>query len=121
MVRSAVVMANELKARAILVFTRRGFMARYTGWLRPRHSTIFAMCETAAVAHSLSIVRGVTPFVIPYECEDPETNIDTGLRMLVGNGRLSPGDVIVIISSITSGEQIVDAVQMRTVQPLPPT
>jgi pyruvate kinase len=120
MVRSAVVMANELKARAILVFTRRGFMARYTGWLRPKYSAIFAMCETPGIAHSLSIVRGVTPFVIPYACEDPEANIDAGLRLLIADGHLTPGDVIVIISSITSGEQIVDAVQMRTVEPMPP-
>ena len=120
MVRSAVVMANELKARAILVFTRRGFMARYAGWLRPKYSSIFAMCETPAVAYSLSIVRGVTPFAIPYDCEDPEANMDAGLRLLVGNGHLKPGEVIVIISSITSGDQIVDAVQMRAVQPLAP-
>src|SRR5882672_9938444 len=37
-VKSAVIMANELKADAILVFTMRGNMARHTGWMRPRYS-----------------------------------------------------------------------------------
>ena len=36
LVKSAVVMANELKAAAILVFTRHGSMARYASWMRPR-------------------------------------------------------------------------------------
>src|SRR5438876_1897646 len=43
-VKSAIVMANELKADAILVMTRNGSMARFTGWLRPRYSQIYAMC-----------------------------------------------------------------------------
>src|ERR1051326_8358410 len=38
MVKSAVIMANDLKAEAILVFTVRGNMARHTAWMRPRHS-----------------------------------------------------------------------------------
>ncbi len=38
LVKSAVVMANELKAAAILVFTRHGHMAHYASWMRPRYS-----------------------------------------------------------------------------------
>jgi pyruvate kinase len=45
-VKSAVVMANELKAEAILVFTRHGSMARYAGWLRP-YTRPFTACVRA--------------------------------------------------------------------------
>jgi pyruvate kinase len=45
-VKSAVVMANELKAEAILVFTRHGSMARYAGWLRP-YTRRFTGCAPA--------------------------------------------------------------------------
>ncbi len=38
LVKSAVVMANELKAAAIISYTRHGHMARYAGWMRPRCS-----------------------------------------------------------------------------------
>src|SRR5437899_891691 len=38
MVKSAVVLANELKADAIVVFTIRGNMARHAAWMRPRYS-----------------------------------------------------------------------------------
>src|SRR3954463_12500763 len=50
LVKSAIVMADELKADAIVVFTVKGSMARYTSWLRPKYSPIFAMCERPEVA-----------------------------------------------------------------------
>src|SRR5205085_7924745 len=59
LVKSAVIMANELKADALLVFTRRGHMARFTGWMRPRYSRIFALCENKDVAESLTLSWGV--------------------------------------------------------------
>ena len=37
MAKSAVVLANELKADAMVVFTVRGNMARHAAWMRPRH------------------------------------------------------------------------------------
>src|SRR5439155_5236325 len=64
LVKSAVMMANELKAEAILVFTRHGSMARYTGWMRPRYSQIFALCESQDVAEGLALSWGVSPCVI---------------------------------------------------------
>src|SRR6185369_3791418 len=51
LVKSAVVMANELKAAAILVFTRHSGMARYANWMRPHYSPIYAMCESERTAN----------------------------------------------------------------------
>jgi len=115
LVKSAVVMANELKAEAILVFTRRGHMARYTGWMRPRYSQIFGVCETKDVAEALSLSWGVVPLVILFDRENPDNTIELALRTLVQNERLHRGNTVVIISSISAGEQLVDAVQMRVV------
>jgi len=115
LVKSAVIMANDLKAEAILVFTRRGNMARYTGWMRPRYSQIYALCENKEVAESLALTWGVTPFVISFDHESPEQTIELALKTLAEQGRLSQGNSVVIISSISAGEQVVDAVQMRIV------
>jgi pyruvate kinase len=115
LVKSAVVMADELRAAAVLVFTIRGNMARHAAWMRPRHSPIYALCETAAVADSLAINWGVTAFVIPFNHDNPEQNIAAGLASLVKKGLLKKGDTTVVVSSISAGEQIVDAVQMREV------
>jgi len=114
-VKSAVVMANELRAEAILVITRSGNMARYTAWLRPRHSRIFALCPREDVASGLTLSWGVTAFVIPFDLINPENTIEAALKGLVAAGQLSRGMTVVIIGSILVGEQIVDAVQMRIV------
>ncbi len=114
-VKSAVVMANELKAEAILVFTRHGSMARYTGWLRPRYSKIYGVCARDEVARGLSLSWGVTPMVIPFDLINPENTIETAFQIMVTNGQLKKGQTAVIIGSILVGDQIVEAVQMRVV------
>jgi pyruvate kinase len=115
LVKSAVIMANELKAEAILVFTRRGSMARWTGWMRPRYSQVYAMCEKKDVAEMLALNWGVNPFVIKFDLENPEQTIELAIQTLLEQKRLHKGNTIVVISSISAGEQIVDAVQMRVV------
>ena len=115
LVKSAVMMANDLKAEAILVFTRRGNMARYTGWMRPRCSQIYALCENKDVAEGLTLNWGVMPFVISFDHANPEQTIELAIKTLIEQDRLHTGNTVVIISSISAGEQIVDAVQMRVV------
>jgi pyruvate kinase len=114
-VKSAVVMANELKADAILVFTRHGSMARYAGWLRPHHSTVYGVCARDAVARGLTLSWGVTPIVIPFDLINPQNTIEAALKHMIENGFLKKGQTVVAIGSILSGDQIIDAVQMRVV------
>ena len=114
-VKSAIVMANELKAEAILVLTRNGSMARFTGWLRPRYSQIYAMCAREEVARGLSLNWGVTPVVVPFDMINPENTIEAAMKTLIDQGRLKKGQTVVIIGAILVAENIVDAVQMRVV------
>lgn len=116
LVKSAVVMADELRAEAILVFTVRGNMARHTAWMRPRYSQIFAVCEKWEVADSLSINWGVKSLVIPFNYEIPEKTIDLAMKTLIAHGELKPGQTTVVISSISAGEKIIDAIEMRVVE-----
>src|SRR5213080_2346667 len=115
MAKSAVVLANELKADAMVVFTIRGNMARHAAWMRPRHSVIYAMCENWSVVNALALTWGVTPLIASFNHADPEKTIDPALQTLIAKGLLKRGNTIVVISSITVGERIADAVQMRVV------
>ncbi len=115
LVKSAVVMANELKAAALLVFTRHGHMAQYTGWMRPRYSPIYAMCDNERSANELTLSWGVTSFVTEFDFIEPQNTIENALKTLTSQGRLKSGDTVVIIGAISVGTEIVDAVQMRTV------
>ncbi len=115
LVKSAVVMANELKAAAILAFTRHGHMAAYASWMRPRYSSVLAMCDNPKTASELTLSWGVTPFVMEFDFIDPQSTIETGLKQLTESGHLKSGETVVIIGAISVGTEIVDAVQMRVV------
>ena len=115
LVKSAVVMANELKAAAILCFTRHGHMANCAAWMRPRYCPVYALCDNEQTANELTLSWGVTPFVMEFDFIQPQNTIENGLKMLLAQGRLKPGDTAVIIGAISVGTEIVDAVQMRTV------
>ena len=115
LVRSAVVLADQLKADALLVFTLRGNMARHAAACRPHYSPIYAICEHTEVACSLTLNCAVESFVHPFDHDQPEKTIESAMRWLVTQGRLRPGNTTVVISSITAGDQIVDVVEMRIV------
>jgi pyruvate kinase len=114
-VRSAVVMANELKAKGILVFTRHGYMAQFTSWLRPESSPIFAFTNSEQVRNQLNLLWGVAPFVIEFS-DDPETTILRAESLLREQGLLAKGDQVVIISDILARDKLINAVQMRLVE-----
>jgi len=114
-VRSAVVMANELKAKGILVFTRHGYMARFASWLRPQTSPVFAFTNSEQVRNQLSLLWGVAPFVIEFS-DDPETTILRAQKLLREREFLGRGDQIVIISDILARDKLINAVQMRLVE-----
>jgi pyruvate kinase len=115
LVKSAVVMADELRADAILVFTLSGRSARYASWMRPRHSPIYAVCDTQFVADSLALNWGVRPVTIPFDHADREKTISCAIEKMVKQKLLQKGNTIVVISSIEVDGQVVKAVQMRDV------
>jgi len=114
-VRSAVVMANELKAKGILVFTRYGHMAQYTSWMRPEPSPIFAFTNSERVRDQLNLYWGVSPHVIQFS-DDPEVTILRAQQSLLDRNLLAKGDQVVIISDILARDKLINAVQMRIVE-----
>ncbi|MEM9157792.1 MAG: pyruvate kinase, partial [Verrucomicrobiota bacterium] len=68
---SAVVMANELDAIAILCFTRTGSMARGVSAQRPHSSPIFAFTNSVDTVKQLRLHHGVVPFQMIF-CTEPE-------------------------------------------------
>jgi len=113
LVQSAVVMANQLKAETLVVFTIRGNMARHASWLRPKNSPIYAVCEDETVARALTLNWGVIPIIVPFDHEVPEKTIDRALDILLEKGLLHKGNMAVVTSSLTSCDSIVDGIQMR--------
>src|SRR5437016_12360753 len=97
----------------MLVCTRRGHMARRTGWMRPRYSQIYALCARDEVAGGLTLSSTVTPFVVPFDMINPENTIDTALKTLAERRRLTPRNTVVSSGALLVRGQSVDAVQRR--------
>ncbi len=114
--RSAVVMANELPNSALLCFTRRGVTAAGLAAHRPACAPILAVTDSIDTLRHLKIVRGVEPFLQP-PFTGPEATLERGIAALQKLGRIKAGDKLVIISDITTESmQRVDSIQLRTVE-----
>jgi pyruvate kinase len=112
-VASAVTLANSLERAKIVVFTHHGTMARNVSNLRPENAPIFAFTSSERVYRQLSILWGVYPARINF-AEDPNATIQIAETFLRENKLTLPGDQLVIISDIRSGEERIDSVQLRT-------
>ena len=114
LVRSAVGLADDIKADAMLVFTKRGHMARFASWMRPRHSVVYAFTDRWPTADGLTLLRGVIPRVVAFNAQDPDRTVDAAVTQLMNDGLLRRGDTVVVITNMASGERIVDGVKIRT-------
>jgi pyruvate kinase len=112
-VASAVLLANSLANSKIIVFTRRGAMARNVSKLRPENTPIFAFTSSEEVYRQLSIYWGVYPVKIDFT-NDPNATIEAAESFLRRTKLTAPGDQLVIIGDVRAGEQRIDSVQLRT-------
>ncbi len=111
---SAVVMANELNAVAIICFTRSGNMAKGVSALRPERSPIFAFSNSHDTIKQLRLHHGVIPFEMIF-CTEPDATVSRAMKHLRKMGYLVPGDKIVVVSDILASDSVIDSIQLRTV------
>ena len=109
LVKSAAVMAEEVQADALIVFTRTGGMARNASWLRPDHTPIYAFTENRTLLNQLTIHWGVRPFLMNF-ADDPATNIDGALALLKERGLLKSGNHIVAVTEFEVNGRMVDTI-----------
>lgn len=113
---SAAALANNLGARAIFVFTRRGYMANFLSRCRP-DCPIFAFTDQQPVRQRMNLRWGVMPFRLDFDA-DPEVNVARTFSLLKRRGLVSQGDLVVVVSDIRTGpasDQVVRSAQIRRV------
>lgn len=111
--RNACIMANNLNADAIVVFTRRGLTAALVSHFRPRPS-IFAFTNMPSVRRRLNLYWGVYPYRIEFS-SDPEKTIQRAIEALKSKELIKKGDRIVIVSDILAGKELVETIQIRKI------
>jgi pyruvate kinase len=116
LLHGAAVLADQLPAQGIIVYTRQGFMAHGLAALRPRHSRIYAVTNSVETQRQLALLRGVDPLFMPFS-SSPEQTVLSTIRALRETGRVKVGDKLVIVSDIlASNDQLIDSIQLRTVR-----
>lgn len=115
LLQSAVQLADEIPHSAIVTFTRRGFMAGGLAALRPGKAPIFAFTPFPETFRQLRLLRSVEPIHLHFD-SDPDVTISRAIGFLVRDGRVKPGDKLVIATDILSSNSLVDSVQLRTVK-----
>jgi len=114
MLKSALILSDELPHSSIIVFTRSGFLARTLSALRPRKSPIFAFTDVEEVFQNLLIYWGVEPFLMKFH-DDPEETIQEAFSRLRSRGWVESRNHAVVVSNVLAGSKIVDTIQYRTV------
>jgi pyruvate kinase len=112
-VRAAVQLADSFNHASILVFTKRGIMARYTAQFRPRAANIFAFCPDPQITRSLALARGVYSYHLPFSSGDGESAMESGLAMLRSSGHIEPGSTVIIISDVLHTAGNADGIWVR--------
>ncbi|MBI2512691.1 MAG: pyruvate kinase [Opitutae bacterium] len=116
LLRSAVLMANELPNSVLVCFTRRGITAAGLAAHRPACAPILAVTDSVDTLRHLKMVRSVEPYLLqPFG--DPERTLERAVEMLRHSGRLKAGDKIVIVSDVMTNANVrIDSIQLRTVE-----
>lgn len=108
---AAVKLAESIKAKAIIVPTRRGRMAGYVTNCHPQTPIICAFTNDSRTRRQLVLNRNVLSFRINFS-EDPEKTLATAANILIERAEFSPEDRLVVISDALAGSGI-DAIQIR--------
>lgn len=111
---SAVRLAEELKVKGIMVFTRRGIMADFTSNCHPFSTQIFAFTNVGQTRRILTLNRSVFPYKIAFST-DPEKTLKNAFNILKEKEGFHVGEKVVVISDVLAGEGKTDAVQIREV------
>jgi pyruvate kinase len=114
MVKAACVLAQEVSADALVVFTRGGAMARNAAWLRPLHTPLFAFTDNPDRLNQLTLLWGIQPFFLPFS-DDPTLNVDQAVELLKKKALVNAGDRVVAVTELDIRGRLVDAVIMRDV------
>ncbi len=93
-IKSSLYLADEINAKAIVVFTHTGFMGRATAALRP-NIPVFAFTFSDTSVKNLAPYYGINPILI--EENDNIKNLENAKQYLLDKFLLKKGDTIIVM------------------------
>lgn len=113
MAASAVQLAESMKARGVVVITRRGVMANYLANCRPRLPIIYAFTCDDCTARQLALNFGTYAYRIDFY-DDAERTLADAFALLRARLEFAVGDKVVVLSDVLSAADV-DAIQVRQI------
>ena len=110
---AAVQLAEGVKAKGIVVITRRGLMSDLVANCRPFSTNIYAFTNMSQPRRTMMLNRGVSSFRIDFS-SDPEKTLQTAFRILKDREQFQVGDKVVIISDVLALQRV-DSIQIRDI------
>jgi pyruvate kinase len=114
-VASAVMLANNVKASGLVVFTHAGNTPQMASWLRPRTSHIYAFTPNETVWRQMCLLWGVRTFRMDLDSDNPEVTIQNAIQILKKGGFVSPGETLVFCTQVQGNGESHDSIQPRQV------
>lgn len=115
LLRSAVMLAQEIGDAGIVVFTRNGLLPQALAALRAWRCPIYAFTDEPQVFRHMLLMWGVEPFLLPFT-PDPEETICQAFAYLLRRGWVKSGDWMVVVTNVLAGKKTIDSIQMRPVE-----
>lgn len=113
LMRSSAYLAAEMEA-PLVVFTQRGFYTQKLSSLRPK-MPVYAFTDNPVLFRHLLIMRGIEPFLIEFNDEDPESTIQSAFEILKEKRWCLAGTQAVVITKVRSASEIFHSTQLRTI------
>lgn len=111
MLRSAKILAEELKDAPIVVFTRTGRLGEILSSLRCE-VPVYAFTDRIKILRLMVTLWGIEPFLMDFN-EDPEQTIKDAFAMLIERGWIKKGQPLVVITNALAHGRVVDTLQLR--------
>jgi pyruvate kinase len=105
--------ADEMGTRVTAVLTESGLMARRLSALRPEQR-IVALTNSKEVQNELALIWGVESLVVPH-AKTTEEMLKIGEKILLENGVVEKGEMIVVMAGRLSGLGLSSSVTLFTV------
>jgi pyruvate kinase len=115
LLRSAIVLAQELGDAGVVVFTRNGLLPQALAALRAWKCPIYAFTDQPQVFRHMLLMWGVEPFLMDFR-PDPEDSISDAFAYLLRREWVKPGDWMVVVTNVLAGKKTIDSIQMRPIE-----
>lgn len=99
LIRHSISIAEELDAKAIIILTKTGLLARLAAAFRP-NIDVYAFTKNDTSVNYMNILYAIKPMLLPNWTNDYGSNLENSIMTLKTKGLLSSQDKIIAVTDI---------------------